>query len=87
MDQKEIKKILDEAAKSGHIQRIFSSLHREIYNKDDLYRGFRVVFEELFVKTLQNKPQHLPNLFPLFALLCGDREESMPIANIHWDLV
>ena len=42
------------------------------------------ILETVFVDTVNNRPQALPELFPLFAALCGDRESKMWLADVDW---
>lgn len=46
----------------------------------------------LYIETLHGKPEYLPKLFPVFAMLCGDKEQSSygdkyNTADIEWGLV
>ncbi len=41
----------------------------------------------LFASTANNRPERLPYLFPVIAMLCGDRKEGLPYSDIDWSLV
>ena len=45
------------------------------------------VLSGLFHSTQANRREKLPDLFPVFALLCGDREPGHMTADIDWSLV
>jgi len=41
---------------------------------------------QIYYSTLQNRPELLPTLFPVFAIICGDREKGSIIADVDWTL-
>lgn len=46
------------------------------------------IFSTIYWQTLLNSPESLPFLFPVFAVLCGDREEGFTLNNaIDWSLM
>lgn len=47
----------------------------------------RQMILRIFVNTLIECPEHLPTLFPFFALCCGDRKEGAMCADIEWSLL
>jgi|GEM_PF-2491866 len=44
----------------------------------------RPIIEELFISVAENRRSAFPDLFPVFAVLCGDRENGVLIADIDW---
>ncbi len=98
MDQRQIKRLLEEAAKpdcqSQRLNEIQCALGAATaaMGKDGVYKiegreaGIHLVLNDLFVSTLEYEPELLPSLFPVFALLCGDRDSSL-LADINWTLV
>lgn len=55
-----------------------------VYDIDSREAGILVVIEHLYVDTLQNRPEILPALFPVFALACGDRDNGLIVTDIDW---
>ena len=99
MDQKALLFLLKEASEpecpAERIIDIAISLKGQIKRDDSddsdsintRYEGMCLVFEALFNKTLDNNPGYLPKLFPVFALLCGDKEDDMLVAKIDWTVL
>lgn len=54
---------------------------------DDREAGMEVVLGKLYVDTLRNKPHLLPMLFPVFAIMCGDRDDGFIVADVDWDII
>lgn len=48
--------------------------------------GFQTIVGHLFVDTFRNRPDYLPALFPVFAVLCGDRD-VMILSDVDWSLL
>ena len=60
--------------------------HDGVYEIDTKAAGLALILEKLYVDTLEVAPHILPSLFPVFALICGDREQSFVVADIEWDI-
>lgn len=100
MKQRELKALLEEAAKPDctwqrrtQIQYRLGKATGAIGN-DGIYEtegqkeaGFKLLLNALYVTTVQNRPELLPTLFPTFAVICGDCEEGVLIADVDWSLV
>ena len=99
MNQRELKTLLDEAAKPdcswqrrNEIQCRFgddSPAMRadSVYETEGRGAGMHIVLDKLYVDTIENRPELLPVLFPVFAIICGDREDGMICADVDWSLV
>ena len=99
MNQRELKVLLEEAAKPECTPRRRNSIQcllgeaSAAMGKDGVYTingreaGMHLVLNALYVDTLNNRPELLPSLFPIFAIICGDREEGFICAHIDWSLV
>lgn len=61
-------------------------LEREADSSPNEDPGLRpsTVLNALFASTVENDRAALPGLFPVFALLCGDREDGQLVADIDW---
>ena len=46
--------------------------------------AFMLIMSTLYVDLCQKRPQDLPLFFPVFAMLCGDRDAKYLIADIEW---
>lgn len=57
------------------------------YDAEGRVAGLLVVFDHLIVDVWQNRRDMLPALFPVFALISGDRDHGFIIAGINWELV
>lgn len=99
MDQREIKSLLQEAsnqdcsfARRIEIQCKFAKASAAM-GDDGIYKtnrpesGFVVVLDSLYTSTILNCPESLPSLFPVFAIICGDREKGSLYADVDWSLV
>jgi len=92
MIQSEIKRLLEEAAnlecslkKRTEIQRL---LEDEIVKGEEQTNGIKSVFNNLYVETIENRPELLPTLFPAFAVMCSERDDGMVITTrIDWELM
>ena len=96
MKQARIMALLTTAAQS-----VNKDLHREIL--DELLEAmtldltvpfpnnpeFELLVTELYWKTLRENPDYLPKLFPVYAMLCGDKPTPTSLLSdvINWDLV
>ncbi len=99
MNQKELKSLLDEAAQNDCSWQRRNEIHcmlgkaspgmgaDGVYEIDTPGAGIQAVLDELWVETVQNRPQLLPALFPAFAVMCGDREDGTINAGVDWSLV
>ncbi|MFA6322034.1 MAG: hypothetical protein WCX71_00985 [Candidatus Buchananbacteria bacterium] len=99
MKQEEIKALLEEAAKPTCSSVRRNDIHcrlseasaamgeNGVYEVDNPEAGLIVLLDRLFISTLKNRPELLPTLFPAFAVICGDRDEDLIIAQIDWSLV
>lgn len=46
----------------------------------------RTVIGSVYINTLENRPERLPQLFPLFAVLCGNRSPDVWIGEVDWNV-
>ena len=89
MKQEQIKRLLEEAAQSEDWQRrnqIHCELADAVYSDDkddDRGEGIKVLLDSLYLSTIQNRPDRLPKLLPVFVLMCGDRDGTI-IGEIDW---
>ncbi len=105
MDQKQIKNLLVEA--SGHdcrkerLEEIFSQLWNEtkiaklslsghwLHAGEDI--GTTTILQSLWKDCLTNRQEAMLSLFPIFALLCGNRtpaeEKRGKLPKIEWNLL
>ncbi len=98
MRQKEIKALLEEASqpdcpwqRRNQIQcRLVEALamYRPVRGRAGIERAeqLKLLLEKLYVDTLKNYPRYLPKLFPVFAMICGDRDDDMIVADVAWYL-
>lgn len=49
--------------------------------------GLELVMGKLYNDVLDNRPDLLPSLFPVFAILCGDREPHTICSDADWSLM
>ncbi|MCR4328790.1 MAG: hypothetical protein NUV53_04785 [Patescibacteria group bacterium] len=96
MNQKELKLLLQEAAspdcpwqRRNEIQcklgEASPAMRADgVYEIDGREAGMHLVLNQLYVDTIQNRPDLLPSLFPAFAVICGDREEGIICADVDW---
>jgi hypothetical protein len=91
MDQLKIRDLLIEAANPECSERRINEIHCELGQATvmdvEVEVGFQTLLDSLYVRTVQNRPELLPTLFPIFAIICGDREEDMLIADVDWTIV
>lgn len=99
MEQRELKALLDEAAnpkcswqRRNEIQcklgEATAAMGKDgVYELEGREAGLHLLLEALYVSTIQNRPELLPTLFPTFAIICGDREEGILIADVDWAIV
>ena len=90
MKQEEIKSLLEEAAnpdcplaRLNEIQCIFGEAIVAGRQKEI----FHALLNALYVGAINNRQEHLPALFPIFAAICGGGERGVIIADVNWSLV
>ena len=87
MKQKDIMALLKEAAEPRcalkRRKAILADLQKEVFgpSNDSRRLGLDIILGAAFKTTLEAKPDHLVSLFPVFALLCGDRQENEVVAS------
>ena len=99
MDQREIKSLLQEACNQDcswtrrtEIQCEFGKASAAmgvngIYKAEGPGSGLIAFLDELYIDTLVNRPEFLLSLFPVFAMICGDREGGSICTGVDWSLV
>ncbi len=94
MEQKEIKSLLAELANPNCLPDRWHEITDSLYEAakrapapDSTYDPTSDIFMVIITRLLSTKPQCLPGLFPLFALLCGDRRRTSMVADIDWSLM
>lgn len=93
MNQTLVMRLLEEAvtARGQRGIEIHNQLAHQVYGstveeaEDVRGQGLQVLLNEIFVSTLKHDPRLLPMFFPVFAILCGDRDDSI-IAEIEWNV-
>ncbi|MFA6526565.1 MAG: hypothetical protein WCT26_04105 [Candidatus Buchananbacteria bacterium] len=58
-----------------------------VYEIDTPEAGLHLVVNDLFFELEKNHPDLFPTFFPVFSMLCGNREKGGIICDIRWDLV
>jgi len=98
MKQKEIKALLEEASQPDCSWQRRNQIQCELIDALIAFRpvswptgtgrieGFKLILEKLYVDTLHYYPMYLPNLFPVFAMICGERDDDMIVADVIWSL-
>jgi len=98
MNQKELKALLQEAAdpncswqRRNEIQCKLGQASPAmgadgVYEIEGREAGMHLVLDKLYVDTIQHRPELLPSLFPVFAVICGDRKEGIICADVDWSL-
>ena len=95
MQQSEIKKLLLELAQDDcsflrhqEISQLFYQAAQRRPAPDSTTDDTSMLLTMMLNKLLRivNK-KHLPGLFPVFAMLCGDRHDFVAFAEINWDLM
>lgn len=98
MDQKQILSLLQEAASAdctnlrlNQIQSAFGRatttfIKEGVYETKGLTAGIGLVMDHLFEGTVEHDRVLLPNLFPVFAAICGDRDKGSYLAAIDWSV-
>jgi len=58
-------------------------------NKDfSQEEGMRLIASKLIHNMHKYRPDLLPTLFPVFAMMCGDRgDDDLVVADINWSLM
>jgi hypothetical protein len=95
VQQTEIKLLLEELAKpecsfSRHqeVSRLFHQAAKRRPAPDSTCDDTSLLFSTMLNRLLQIvNAKHLPGLFPVFAMLCGDYEGIAVLADIDWDLL
>lgn len=99
MDQRELKALLEEAAKPDcswqrrnqiqcRLGEATAAMGKNgVYKTEGREAGLLLLLEALYVTTVQNRPELLPSLFPTFAIICGDRDAKSLVAEVDWSLV
>ncbi len=96
MEQRKILELLNEAATLGctPVRRDeIAALFRQATFEDDgdfdgRRAGFVTVMDAVFDDTASHRPHLLPGLFPLFAVLCGDRPRTRTVlTDVDWSLM
>ncbi len=98
MNQRHVLTLLKQAAESGCVpelrENILEQLQDSLFGKAEFVIGWSgtsaldEAMEKLFTEVSEHRPSLLPVLFPLFAILCGDREgEAEFFADIDWSLI
>ncbi len=99
MDQNVLKALLEEAAQSNctwerrnAIQCLLGEASVALgedgaFESEGREAGMQLVLDKLYVDVIDHRPEVLPALFPVFALLCGDRKEGLMCADVDWSLV
>lgn len=99
MNQKELMELLQEAAKPNCSLWRRNEIGRKLYEASPATRedgaleidgreaGMQLILSSLYQDTLENRPALLPMMFPVFAMICGDRQEGMICANVDWSLI
>ncbi len=95
MQQAEIKSLLIELAQDDcsfarhqEVSQLFYAAAQRRPAPDSTTDDTSMLFTAMLNKLLRivNK-KHLPGLFPVFAMLCGDRYDFIGFAEIDWDLM
>lgn len=98
MNQKELKRLLEEASKPGCSGKRINEIHclldeacaalqsNGVFSSGDTAAGIMLVLDKLFVDTVDKRRALLPSLFPVFALICDDRDRGVYLADINWSL-
>jgi hypothetical protein len=99
MKQQVLKALLEEAANDNCSPQRRNEIQCELdeataaMGEEGVYKitgreaGLSLVLDALYVHTIQNRPELLPSFFPTFAIICGDRDEGMLIADVDWSLI
>jgi hypothetical protein len=93
MKQSYLKQLLIEASQPTCTPERRNKIHLELTQAalpDEIgtpQEGVTAVLDSMYVQTIENKPQYLPALFPLFALICAERPAQCWAADIDWSLV
>lgn len=95
MQQFEIKALLDELANPAcsftRHQEISQLFHKAAHRRpapDSTTDDASMIFEAMLNRLLRvANSRHLPGLFPLFAMICGDRADYVVVAEPDWELM
>jgi len=95
VQQSEIKKLLAELASSDcsfgrhqEVSRLFHEAAKRRPAPDSTNDNTSDLFTMILNRLLRvvNR-EHLPGLFPVFAMICGDQQGLNVLAEIDWDLM
>ncbi len=99
MQQTRILELLKEASRQSCTIERFNQIQCElgsasaamgpdgVYQIEGTVAGLQLVLDHLIVDAWENRRDMLPGLFPVFALISGDRDDRYIIADIDWSLV
>ena len=85
MKQERILRLLFEAANPKCETKRLQQIKAALGSQTD--PSTETICENLFSSAVNRDARHfLPELFPLFAMLCGRRSRKKTMASINWDL-
>ena len=99
MNQRKIMDLLQEAARPNCTSQrrisIIAELDRfsaamgphGVYKIHGEEAVLRTLMGSLYVGAAKSRPELLPTLFPVFAAICGDREDGNIVAEVDWSLM
>lgn len=97
MKQGQILELLKELAEPDCTLRRCATIHGLLTDaaaggntvEDDMKGGMAVIMDALFVQTMMNNSALFPSLFPIFAMICGDREDPADsmTEKVEWELM
>ena len=95
MNQLVLKLLLEKASDSECSSELRNAIHctleRSVDPKGVLEAEERRVLKTLlgkfFVETCRARPDLLPSLFPVFAMICGERARNKIFADINWSSI
>lgn len=95
MKQKEIRRLLEEASqlhctwqRRNQIQCQLGEASAAVCGDgaESRVAGLQLILDKLYVDTLKSYPGYLPKLFPVFAMICGERDNRMLVTDVNWYL-
>ena len=86
MDQSKIMALLNEAAQPTCTEDRRYSIEHELSAALKNGSGFGILFRKIFGDTIDFRPDVLPDLFPFFAIVCGDLNGN-GISYVNWDII
>lgn len=94
MKQVQIFSLLVEASSVSCTRERLAQIHSQLSNAaicsgdvSDELAPLQAVAEQLFSDTVDKRREHLPSLFPVFALLCGEKDGDCIFSSIDWTLL